>query len=111
MTAFRLRKDGYVYIVKSTDGLYKVGGTGDFVQRVKQLSKNGIKLEIKVIIKSKYHMYLEKFLHLHLSKYREYNEWYRCNNIVNIVLSFVKKHGSVFEVKEIKKFNESIEYF
>lgn len=106
--AYILRKSGYVYVLEAEDGLIKVGGTAKIIDRIKQLSKNGKKLRLLASISATYNMYLEKFLHIHLERFREYNEWYRNEDILERILSFVDKHGEVFGVTGVELISDNV---
>ena len=61
---------------------------------------HGIKLVAQ--IRSLRFMYLEKFLHLELKDYEITREWYSDEQkVLEIVINFLKQHGSVFGAYDI----------
>ena len=70
-------KPGYVYVLQSDSGFYKIGRTTDYKNRLKTFhSKLPFRVDYLLLIKSDAHIQLEQSLHTRFWEKRKDGEWF-----------------------------------
>lgn len=69
---------GYIYILKATNGLYKIGKTQNLNNRIKTIrTASPVKIEVYRVFQSTEYSKIELHLHSLFSDFREIGEWFR----------------------------------
>lgn len=80
------RNPGYVYLMKSSTGLYKIGQTTNPNQRLTSFKKLPFTVSYDHLIKTKDRIRLEKRLHKKFAKRRSEGEWFNLSSSdVNLI--------------------------
>lgn len=90
-----------IYFVASVaDGLIKIGRTTDIEKRMAGLC-NMSPTPLQLVAAVKYHPYLERLIHDHLSDYRAHGEWFYADKPVIEFLREVKRGGIEWVIAEL----------
>jgi hypothetical protein len=85
---------GWVYIIKSDSGHYKIGKSIRPDKRVTEFSlKLPFKIEIIDFIECENHHQVERFLHELCAEYHVNGEWFLLPELAVVMLSFLYRNG------------------
>lgn len=101
----KMAHGGYVYLIckSETDNIFKIGvTTGKIEERIKKLQTGSdTALFVSSYHKTEYPFFVEKTLHLRLSKYKKVGEWFELPN--DVALGFKEMCQEIEEmIKSLK---------
>jgi hypothetical protein len=100
----RAKSPGFVYLMESDNGLYKIGATKDLKNRLKSLNSSSAKITCIHTIKSDDMLMAESRLHRNYKNERRYGEWFELTlDQVNFIKRITAYHdGNFMTFKEEK---------
>ena len=81
MTVIDYSSNGFIYLIRAENGLYKIGKTKDLEKRIKPFHVDfPMKWEMVYSFQSPDYGLAESFLHIRFSEKRDVGEWFRLSN-------------------------------